>query len=74
MRYVGEIRLSKSDHLLYYFEDGPYKDVLGFLRELTNNEPKYIRSVRAWSVPLPKLSKKALSEKLEEKGWLCDIS
>jgi hypothetical protein len=69
VRYVGEFELSKSDNLLYYFEDGPYKDVLGFLKELTNTEPKYIRSVRGWGVPLPKLTKKALMQKLEEQDW-----
>ncbi|RXT15255.1 hypothetical protein [Ammoniphilus sp. CFH 90114] len=68
-RYVGQFRMSKSDNLLYYYEDGPYKDVLAHLKELTQSEPKYIRSARAWTVPLPKLSKKLFVEQLAEKEW-----
>lgn len=68
-RYIGEIKLSKPDNLLYYYEDGPYKDVLAFLKDLTKTEPKYVRSARAWTVPLPKLSKKDLQKELTEKGW-----
>ncbi len=73
MRYVGQFRMSKSDNLLYYFEDGPYKDVLQYLKEWTQSEPKYIRSTRAWTVPLPKVSKKSFQEILESKGWSGEI-
>ncbi|MEW9667781.1 hypothetical protein [Ammoniphilus sp. 3BR4] len=72
-RYVGQFRMSKSDNLLYYYEDGPYKDILQYLTELTQTEPKYIRSARAWTVPLPKLSKKALEEQLSSKGWAFEM-
>ncbi|HJV47171.1 MAG TPA: hypothetical protein VJ824_15750 [Bacillota bacterium] len=72
-RYVGKFEFSKSDNLLYYFEDGPYKDVLAYLKDLTQSEPRYVRSVRAWSVPLPKLTKKILIQKLEEQGWAFEV-
>jgi len=68
-RYVGEFKLSKPDKLLYFYEDGPYKDVLEFLKTVTKTEPKYIRSSRAWAVPLQKLTKKDLQKELDEKGW-----
>ena len=72
-RYVGEFKLSKSDKLLYFYEDGPYKDVLEFLKTITKEEPKYIRSTRAWVVPLQKLTKKDLQKNLVEKGWEGEI-
>lgn len=72
-RYVGEFKLSKPDNLLYFYEDGPYKDVLEFLKALTNSEPKYIRSSRAWAVPLQKITKKELQKGLDEKEWEGEI-
>ncbi|RKD24338.1 hypothetical protein BEP19_08045 [Ammoniphilus oxalaticus] len=72
-RYIGEFKLSRSDKLLYFYEDGPYIDVLEFLKQMTNSEPKYIRSTRAWTVPLKKLTKKELQEQLQQKGWEGDI-
>jgi hypothetical protein len=72
-RYIGEFKLSKGENLLYYYEDGPYLDVLDYLKELTGAEPKYVRSVRAWTVPLSKWNKKTLTKRVEEKDWSCDI-
>lgn len=72
-RYIGEFKLSKSDRTLYFFEDGPYLDVLELLKALSGSEPKYIRSSRAWTVPLQKITKKALQKELDERGWEADM-